>query len=332
MFARARHEHVRQKRHATCCSAVMPPTPPAVIDGRYRLESLVGAGGMGTVFRAHDLRSNQDVALKLLHPERLGDARAVAYFRREGQTAGRLRHAHLVTVLATGEVAGEPYLVMRLVPGRPLRDLIRDGELPTVSRAISIISQVLSGLEAIHAAGFVHGDVKADNVLIEDDDRATLIDLGLMRSQSESCDGADGFVSGTPDYMAPEIIHGEGGRIESDLYSVGALLYELLTGSTPFAGGTAPQILHRQLTDIVVPPSMKRPERSFPRALEEAVLWALAKRPEDRPHNARAFACRLLEALPSHDTSRDDERWPVPTTFSTTAPTLCWKRAALPEP
>ena len=269
-----------------------------IIAGRYRLGPLVGAGGMGIVYCAEDLRDGGEVAVKLVHPDRIEDAAATGYLRGESRAIGRIRHHNVVAVLAGGVTDdAEPYLVMELVRGRSLRDLIHDDGPLSVMRASKIVRQVLAGIDAIHDAGFVHGDVKADNVLIDDNDDITLIDLGLMRCLREV--DHDGYASGTPDYMPPEVIRGEPAIVGSDLYSVGALLYELLTGAPPFTGGSSCAILCRHLEDDVVLPSLRCPERQFSRGIESVVLCALEKRPEHRFASARSFAEALRSATPA---------------------------------
>ena len=219
-----------------------------IVASRYRVGELVGTGGMGAVYRADDLVRGGEVALKMLRPDRGDDRMARGYLRAEGRMSGRIAHRNVVALLDAGTTeSDDPYVVMELVRGRSLRALVQEQGALTVRRASAIAQQVLAGLDAIHTAGFVHGDVKADNVLVNEDDRVTLIDFGLMRSRSEHVFHDDGMTSGTPEYMAPEVIRGDAPTIESDLYAVGALLYELLTGATPFAGGSSIEVLCRHL-------------------------------------------------------------------------------------
>ncbi len=292
-----------------------------LLAGRYELGPLLGAGGMGAVYRAHDVERGCDVAVKLLRPDLASDPVARRYMYGEQRAIGKISHGNVVAITACGTTPEhEPYLVMEIAGGRSLRDVLCEQAPLTLRRVSAIIRQVLAGLHAIHAAGFIHGDVKADNVLVDDCDRVTLIDLGLMRSQSEVA-VRDGFASGTPDYMAPEVIRGEGAVLESDIYAVGSLLYELLTGSTPFGGGTSCEILMRHLDDDVVPPSLRCPDRMIPAALERVIMRALEKSPAARFHSARAFAHAISVATP-HVEPESTCRIPV---FSTAAPTERWQ-------
>ncbi|HUJ58242.1 MAG TPA: serine/threonine-protein kinase, partial [Kofleriaceae bacterium] len=157
-----------------------------ILASRYRLGALLGAGGMGAVYQAEDLEHGREVAVKLVRPELAGDAAARGYLDAEVRMTGRVVHRNVVALLAAGETERhEPYVVMELVRGRSLRDVVRAAGPLSPRRACSIVQQVLAGLEAIHAAGFVHGDVKSENVLIDESGRALLIDLGLSRRHSE---------------------------------------------------------------------------------------------------------------------------------------------------
>ncbi len=304
----------------------MPEETTSLLAGRYQVGPLIGAGGMGVVYRARDLERGCDVAVKVLRSELLSDPVARSDLRGESRAIGRISHSNVVAVRAWGTTPGrEPYLVMELAPGRSLRDVLVEQAPLALGRISAIIRQVLAGLHAIHAAGFVHGDVKAENVLIDDGDRVTLIDLGLMRSRSEVAPARDGLASGTPDYMAPEVIRGEGAVLESDLYSVGALLYELLTGTTPFAGGASREILMRHLEDDVVPPSLRCPDRTIPVAIERVILRALEKAPVARFRSAPQFARAISAATPEVEPASTG-RIPM---FSTAAPTERWHSAVV---
>ncbi len=312
-------------RHAACSSTIsMPDQAPHVIAGRYRLGRVLGAGGMGTVYCASDLVGGGDVAVKVIHPERAHDPMIVGYLRAEAKHGSRVRHPNVVTV-RDSDASDDPFVVMELVEGRSLGELLEQtGPLP-VQRASSIARQILAGLAAIHDAGYVHGDVKSHNVLVErigERDAVTLIDLGLMRRLASAPPTGSGYASGTPDYMAPEVIRGETTCAASDLYAVGILLYELLTGATPFAGGSSIEILNRQLHDEVVPVGLRCNGRVMPAAFERAVMRALEKSPGARYASATVFASALRAATPLAEPPCASD---LPHAgFSTTAPTMTW--------
>lgn len=272
--------------------------------GRYLIGHRLGIGGMGVVHAAVAAQLHRPVAVKFLHPERRGDPRARRRLRDEATAASLIDHPNVVGVLDHGTTAaGEPFFVMEHVHGEPLGAYIhREGPLPA-GRAITIVRQILAGLACVHGAGIVHADLKSDNVLLgraAGRDVAKLIDFGLARVQFSSADRErlpeiEEWLSGTPEYMAPEVIHGEGASFSADLYSVGVILYELLTGNTPFSGGTPADIVRRHVEDEVVPPSLRCLDGELPSALEDVVLRALAKQPQHRYHSAEAFDAALAE-------------------------------------
>lgn len=285
--------------------------------GPYQLSQQLGVGGMGVVYRATD-ESGAELAIKLLRQDR-DEANARRRFRDEAVAGRIVAHPNLVRVLGHGEPPdGSPYLVMNLVAGELLGKLLRTRGVFTLRRAIGVTTQLLDALAALHAAGFAHGDVKSDNILIRDDDAITLIDLGLAHVDGMPVDPDRATVSGTPDYMAPELAWGDPPTARTDLYAVGCLLYELVTGSTPFAGGRAQDILRRQLHDPVVPPQLRCPDRIVPPALERVILHALQKTPRLRFASAGAFARALAIAARSFEDEPD-----VPHALgSSEAPTL----------
>ncbi|HEU4727255.1 MAG TPA: serine/threonine-protein kinase [Kofleriaceae bacterium] len=303
-----------------------------LFDG-YLVHEVLGAGGMGVVYRALDLQHQREVALKMLHARHVGNPVAIQRFESEERAGRSVHHPNVVAVHDSGiSLDGTPYLVMELVRGQLLDKLIeQEGELP-VRRVTAIVGQMLSGLQALHDARFVHGDVKTGNVLVESRgraDRVKLIDLGLARPPDEAGAVRARMASGTPEYMAPEVIRGDGTLPASDLYATGVVLYQLLTGTTPFEGGTSREILRRHLDDEVVPPSLRCPDRNIPGALERIVMIALAKDPNARQASAAAFAAALAAApiaeAPPHTGRR-------PAVFSATAPTREWSHSVLAAP
>lgn len=298
--------------------------------GPYEVSSVIGAGGMGVVYEAHC--RNQRFAVKVLHPQRAADPRAQRRFRDETIAGSIVQHTNIARTLGHGDVDGMPYLVMERVCGEPLGIQVQRDGAPSLRRGIILVRQILAGLGALHAAGIVHGDVKSDNVLVEQADdgssHALLIDLGLAHVQfgdDSHRDDPDGdVVSGTPEYMAPEVVEGQGSSMSSDLYAVGAILYELITGRTPFAGGTPDEIARRHVEDEVVPPSLRRDDH-VPPILDRIVLEALAKDPARRFPTADAFSAALATALPivSDKTSQR-----ITMQLSRESTTLDWSRKA----
>jgi serine/threonine protein kinase len=303
-----------------------------VIDGKYVVRERLGEGGMGVVFVADQPSLARTVAIKILHPRFAHHRDLVQRFRAEAIAASRVRHPGSVAVVEIGQLRdGTPYIVMEHVRGRSLSCLIADEPIE-VARAIALVRQILAVLAATHRDGVVHADVKSDNFIIEERDgveRVKLVDFGLARL-AETRHGSTGYaVSGTPEYMAPEVILGQPPHASADLYAVGVILYELLVGATPFAGGLPNEIMARQLDDVAVPPSLRRPERDIPAALDRVVLRALAKLPTERfrdadefaqalrvaappSHAVRARPTRELDAIAPHDTPTRDYESPLP--------------------
>ncbi len=275
------------------------PLAGDIVAGKYVLRQLLGEGGMGVVFLAEQIALGRIVAIKLLKPELAASESLVRRFHDEAVAACRVQHPGAVVVFDVGTTdAGTPYIAMEHVPGRLLSTVIDEEEI-SVPRALKIVQQLLRTLKAAHAHGVIHADVKSDNVILEhttEGEATTLIDFGLARIDGKWEHG--GFVSGTPEYMAPELVRGEAPTVASDLYSAGVILYELLTGLTPFRGGSTSEILRCQLEEKVVPPSQRRPDRDIPAVLDQIVMRALDKDPRARFTNAGELG-RAIAALAS---------------------------------
>jgi len=270
------------------------PLRPGDTLGAYRLEALLGEGGMGVVYRATRARDGELVAVKVLRPELADDEVYARRFEREGRVASGLDHPHLIPVLDTGFENGRRYIVSRYVQGASLDDVLaRDGVLST-DRVVRLAAGIGSGLDAVHRTGLVHRDLKPANVLVDSRGRALLTDFGVARGDADSVLTATGRVVGTVDYLAPELIQGRAAGPASDVYALGCLVYECLAGEPPFAAaaGFAETCLAHLESD---PPELgqRRPDAS------PALLWAsrraLAKDPADRPATGAAYA-RLLRA------------------------------------
>lgn len=247
--------------------------------GKYQIESLVGRGGMAAVYRAHDTVLNRSVAIKVLNPALGMDPRAVERFRREAVTAANLEHPAIVRVFDVQQSGSVHYIAMRFVQGTTLREILRDnGPLP-LDAIVNIVKPVASALHYAHQHGVIHRDVKPGNILVEPDGTVLLTDFGIARAAdaAQSALTQTGQVMGTADYLAPEQISGRPATPRSDVYSLGVVLYEMLTGVTPFAGETTASILYRQVHDNPAPIRSINPR--LPGELQPIVDRALAKNP-----------------------------------------------------
>ncbi|MBK6921009.1 MAG: protein kinase [Deltaproteobacteria bacterium] len=265
---------------------------------RYRLVAVLGEGAMGVVWRARDLADDGEVAVKILHPQLAGDAKLVARFDREAHAGAVLDHPGCVRVLGCGtSERGAKFLVMPLLEGQSLRAAI-DGSL-ALRRTLDIVQQLLAALEHIHGHGFVHRDVKPENVLLVSTpagERVKLLDLGLVKRARSSSDAPRltriGALFGTPWYMAPEQAMGDEIDARADLYAVGAVMFEMLAGHTPFVAASLPELLHKHLEAAV--PGLPA---WVPAPIDALVRRLLAKRPEDRPATASMAAAELRAAV-----------------------------------
>jgi YVTN family beta-propeller protein len=262
----------------------------------YRIDGVIGRGGMGVVYRAYDLRLKRTVALKLVAPELALDERFRARFARETELAMSLEHPNVVPIYDAGEVDGRLYLAMRYVEGADLRTLLRADAALEPGRAVAISGQVAAALDAAHARGLVHRDVKPSNVLLDEGEHIYLADFGLTRRlEEEGAQPGEGRSVGTPSYLAPEQI--EGGPVDgqADVYSLGCLLYECLTGEVPFSGDSRLAVAWAHLEEE--PPSASERNPDLPRTIDAVLRKAMAKSPEERYPTCATLAAAAADAL-----------------------------------
>ncbi len=276
-----------------------------VLAGRYRIDTLLGRGGMGTVYQARHVALDEDVVVKVMNPEWATKEVLRTRFRREATTLAKLRHPCVVTVHDFGEHEGALYIVMELLRGRTLASLAGDDPL-RLSLVGVVFDGVLRALEATHAVGVVHRDVKPENVMVQDADSVSpivkLLDFGLARVDEEGGDRLTktGAFAGTPAYASPEQCRGLGVGTPTDVYAVGAMLYEVLSGDAPFRGDSPAEVIAQQLFAQPPPIAEGSLRRSVPGPLEDLVKRAMSKEPEIRP-TAAGLRADLAAVLRGED-------------------------------
>ncbi len=292
------------------------------VDGRYRIIAQLARGGMATVYEALDLRLDRVVALKIMHPHLAHDHAFVARFQREARSAARLTHSHVVAVYDQGEDDGTVYLAMEYVPGRTLRDVLREYGPLTSEQALVLLDPVLEALGAAHAAGFVHRDIKPENVLISDDGRVKVADFGLARAMATDGQSVtQGMIIGTVAYLSPEQVERGEADGRSDLYAAGILLYEMITGQVPHAGESPLSVAYQHVNSDVPPPSASG--RSVPPEVDALVVTATRRDPALRYQDAYDFLA---------DVRRVRGALPPPRPFVDARDTLVVDAGALPPP
>jgi len=269
--------------------------------GPYEILEELGQGGMGVVYRARQASLNRMIALKVLPSHLESDDTAVRRFRQEGETAARLKHDNIVTVYDAHVDEPPYYIAMEFLQGRPLDSIIAERGRLEPEEAVAIISQVCAGLDHAHENGIIHRDIKPANIMIDESGKATITDFGIARATDQTRLTATGAVFGSPDYMSPEQAKGLPIDHRTDLYSAGAVLYEMLTGRAPFAGGTALTVMNRITTEP--PPSPRGFYRGISPALEAVVLKALEKDPLNRYLSGAEMVRALQAAMREPETS-----------------------------
>jgi serine/threonine protein kinase len=285
--------------------APLPELVGREIAGRYRMLAKLGEGGMGAVYRAEQISLKRKVAVKLLRPELSSEPGLVRRFNAEAELAAKLNHPNTVNIYDFGQDAdGTLFIAMEYVEGQSLRQVLAAGGAMPPARALSIVGQIASSLADAHGHGIVHRDLKPDNVMLTERgkqrDVVRVLDFGIakLRDDGKGVEQAmtrAGDLVGTPQYMAPEQIRAEAVDGRTDVYAVGAMLYEMLTGRLPFEGPTLMAILSKHLTETAEPPSRRRPDLAIAPALDQLVLETLAKEPAERTASMERLAERVTE-------------------------------------
>src|SRR4051794_11775472 len=271
-----------------------------LVDGRYRVESRLGSGGMADVYCAHDQQLGRKIALKVLHRRFAADEEFVERFRREASAAAGLQHPNVVQVFDRGSWDGTYYIAMEFLEGRSLKQIIRDGGPLQPTLAVDIAIQILRAARFAHKRGIVHRDMKPHNVIVDGEGRVKVTDFGIARAGASDMTET-GAIMGTAAYLSPEQAQGHAVGASSDLYSIGIVLYEMLTGRVPFDGKSAVTIALKQVSEAPVPPRALNPAISP--ELEDVMLKALQKAPARRFQDADAFIAALesVRDLPARD-------------------------------
>jgi serine/threonine-protein kinase len=267
----------------------------ATVAGRYEVERTLGRGGMATLYLARDGRLQRHVALKVLADDLSGDGAFRERFVREARLAARLSHPNVVRVFDAGETDGRPYIVMEYVPGETVADVLARRGKPSPAEAVDIAAQACDGLQHAHEHGLVHRDVKPQNLLVRDDGCVKLADLGIARAAESTHLTQLGTILGTAAYLSPEQAAGEEVTAAADVYALGAVLYELLTGRPPYEFSSLAELTAKQGAGEIVPPRDLDP--AVPEQLEAVLMRCLARDPRFRPASAAELGADLRAAV-----------------------------------
>jgi serine/threonine-protein kinase len=266
--------------------------------GPYRIDALLGEGGMGAVFRATRTDTGELVALKVIKLELAADSVYQQRFLHEARAAAEIEHQHLVNVLDVGEDKGRQYLSMPLMEGHTLEDRIAESGPMPYADAVRLAAEVGAGLDALHDREVIHRDIKPSNIMLAPDGSASLTDFGLAKGTGYSRLTQPGQIVGTLDYLAPERIRGEDATPASDIYALGCVVFEAVSGKAPFAHKSIMQVAFAHLEET--PPNPCAERSDAPAGFSEAVLTALAKAPAERPARAGEYAETLAKAAGGH--------------------------------
>jgi serine/threonine-protein kinase len=267
------------------------PLVGTVLEGRYRVDTMIATGGMSAVYRGLDLRLDRPVACKIMDSRYAGDSQFLTRFQREARAVAGLKDPGLVAVYDQGIDGQHPFLVMELIEGGTLRELLRErGPMPPHAVA-AVLRPVLGGLAVAHRAGLVHRDIKPENVLVSDDGDVKIADFGLVRAVADAKITSTSVILGTAAYLSPEQVSTGDAGPRSDVYSVGILAYELLTGATPFTGDSALAVAYQRIDNDVSPPSTVI--GGVPPQFDEVVLRATAREPANRYSDAQDMGAEL---------------------------------------
>ncbi|WP_319433366.1 protein kinase domain-containing protein [Mycobacterium sp. RTGN5] len=284
------------------------PLNGVLLEGRYRVDAKIATGGMSTVYRGLDIRLDRPVALKVMDARYASDSQFLTRFQREARAVARLKDPGLVAVYDQGLDGSHPFLVMELVEGGTLRELLRErGPMPPHAAA-AVLRPVLGGLATAHHAGLVHRDVKPENVLISDDGEVKLVDFGLVRAVAEAGITSTSVILGTAAYLSPEQVSSGTADARSDVYAVGVLAYELITGTTPFTGDNPLTVAYQRMDNEVPLPSTAI--SGVPRQFDEFIARATARNADERFADAAEMA-EDLDAI-SHELALPKFRVPAP--------------------
>lgn len=300
-----------------------------MVDGRYLVQARLARGGMATVYEALDVRLDRVVALKVMHRHLAEDPDFVARFQREARAAARLAHPHVVGVFDQGAADGLVYLAMEYVPGRTLRDILREFGPLSPEQALVLLDPILEGLAAAHAAGFVHRDIKPENVLVSDDGRVKVADFGLARAVATSNTSAtQGVLIGTVAYLSPEQVESGEADERSDIYAAGILLFEMVTGQVPHVGTSPLSVAYQHVNQDVPSPSTIRSD--IPADVDALVITATRRMPSQRYQSTQTFLAdvrRVRAVLPTPRPFTDTR-----TTLVVDASTNARLNAGAPQP
>ncbi len=286
-----------------------------LLNNRYELLDPLGQGGMATVYRGVDTRLGRPVAIKLLHAQYNTDDEFRRRFEHEAQSAAGLSsHPNIVDVYDVGQEDDLPFIIMELVEGSDLKKIIEQQGPLTIERSLGIAQQVAEGLDYAHNRGLVHRDIKPQNILVSPDGTARISDFGIAKSHLSTAVTQAGMTFGTADYISPEQAQGLPASPQSDIYSLGVVVYEMLTRHLPFTGDSPMAVAVQHIQQP--PPPLRQWNPNLPASLERIVMSALAKNPRERPASARAFASSLQE----YRTARGQETIPVPVVPRAAAP------------